>query len=45
MNAFQALIEIIKSNLGYFLWIIKQIKKNILFFTEFISILGLRKMN
>ena len=36
MNAFKALIEIIKSNSSYSLWILKQIEKNIPLFTDFI---------
>ena len=34
MNAFQGLIEIIKENPGYSLWILKQIEKNISLFTD-----------
>ena len=40
MNAFQTLIDIIKSNRGYSLWILKQIEKNIPLFTEFIFKFG-----
>ena len=36
MNAFKTLLEIIKSNSSYSLWILKQIEKNIPLFTDFI---------
>ena len=40
MKAFQTLIDILKSNKGYSLWILKQVEKNISLFTDFIFRFG-----